>query len=227
MKGETAYFKMIQNIDPLQRNAYKCPEDLESSPMEPPEAYADAGIAPVRYDEMPRALQRLMDEHKECLAAIEEFDATLTRFKESDWRLNRQFQDAFRKFFVFFDKEIILHNTKEEKLLFPRLQRYFLDSGEHGTGEHPLSAIDVLEDDHAQFMQSGALLFNFLGLAPRLPDKASSVIVFKHAHELGKELVESLRLHIYREDHTLFPLARNYLSAAEFEELYRSMEEYE
>jgi hemerythrin-like domain-containing protein len=57
---------------------------------------------------------------------------------------------------------------------------------------------------------------NFLGLGSRLEDKKSREIVFELAFEQGKVIVETMRLHIYREDETLFPLAMKLISKNEF-----------
>ena len=201
----------------------------EGDPYEPPVSPSGkpaASIEPVSYENMPAALQRFMDEHKTCLKVVQEFDAALSSFKQSSWQMSQEVQDAFRTFFIFFDKNISAHNSKEEKLLFPRLQKCFTEASEYSSDERPLSAIDILEEDHLQIVQSATLVFNFLGLAPRLPNRESSVVVFEHAYELGKELVENLRLHMIREDETLFPLACKYMDKSDFEELNHAMEEY-
>ena len=77
-----------------------------------------------------------------------------------------------------------------------------------------------------KFIQLGALVFNLLGLAPRLHDPRSQQYVYDVAYNNGKELVELLRLHIFREDHTLFPLAQKYLSEEEMERVMKAMEAY-
>lgn len=183
-----------------------------------------ASIEPVSYEQMPPALQRLMDEHAACLEIVKEFDAALSDFKQSDWELSKNAQDAFRNFFLFFDKNISRHQTREEKLLFPCMHAHLISAGEHSTDGHfRISAIEVLEEDHFQITQGATVVFNFLGLAPRLPNWESSVAVFEHAYELGKELVENLRLHMMREEDTLFPLACKYLSVSELEELAQGL----
>ncbi|MCH7774775.1 MAG: hypothetical protein IH784_10280 [Bacteroidetes bacterium] len=60
---------------------------------------------------------------------------------------------------------------------------------------------------------------NFLGLGSRLEDKKSREIVFELAYEQGKAIVETMRLHIYREDETLFPLAMKLISKEELKEM--------
>ena len=60
---------------------------------------------------------------------------------------------------------------------------------------------------------------NFLGLGSRLEDNKSREIVFELAYEQGKVIVETMRLHIYREDETLFPLAMKLISKEVLKEM--------
>ena len=55
-----------------------------------------------------------------------------------------------------------------------------------------------------------------------MEDKKSREIVFELAFEQGKTIVETMRLHIYREDETLFPLAMKLISKEIFEEMESS-----
>jgi hemerythrin-like domain-containing protein len=200
---------------PPEGNPYELPTGFPRAPA--------ASIEPVSYEQMPVALQGLMDEHRACLAVTRRFEAALSTFKESKWQMSEEIQEAFSEFFKFYDRTLSAHNRREEKLLFPLLQEHFFKAGEY-SAEGQLSAIEVLEEEHSQIAQGATLVFNLLGLAPRLPNWESVVVVFEHACNLGQELVETLRLHLIREDETLFPLACKYLSASEFEELKRALE---
>ncbi len=65
-------------------------------------------------------------------------------------------------------------------------------------------------------------MLNFLGLGSRLEYKKSREIVFELAYEQGKVIVETMRLHIYREDEILFPLAMKLISKEELKEMETS-----
>ena len=67
--------------------------------------------------------------------------------------------------------------------------------------------------------QRGALCLIFLGLGSRLEDKKSIENAFELAYKRGIAILETLRLHIYREDETLFLLAMKLISKEEFEEI--------
>jgi len=63
---------------------------------------------------------------------------------------------------------------------------------------------------------------NFLGLGSRLEYKKSRNIIFDLAYEQEKTIGETMRLPIYREDETRFPLAMKLISKEEFEEMESS-----
>ena len=211
--------KTLKELDPIQRNALKGEEQEEHSPMDPPEAYDPTlAVEGVEYEDMHSLLQGYMDDHKLGVQKLEEFEKTLIEFKNSNFSITREANEVFSTFFQFFDDKILDHNQREEKDLFPLLHQKLIESGEKGQGENPQTAIDMMEDDHIKFIQLGALTFNILGLATRLPDNHSRALAFDVAYNNGMELIELLRLHIYREDNILFPLAHQLISSKEFDE---------
>ena len=138
------------------------------------------------------------------------------KFKEGHYAFNKDVSEAFNKFYQFFDDHILPHNQKEEKYYFRILHQRLIESGEHGNGAEPKTAVDVMEDDHVKFIQLGSLSFNLFGLAYRLRDPESRALTFDVAYNTAKELVELLRLHIFREDETLFPLSQKLLTGEDF-----------
>jgi hemerythrin-like domain-containing protein len=209
--------KQLKDIDPLKRIAEKQSEQEEFSPMDPPDAYSPPGGEQVPYEKMHAFLQELMDEHKACIIALDGFEDVLKSIHENG--MNRNAVKGISDFFRFLDERIIPHNVKEEKCLFSRLQERLLEAGEHSQGPIPKTAIDMLEDDHIQALQLAAVTFNFFGLTARLPDPASQALVLDAALTQGKSLVELIRLHIFREDNVVFPLAHKHLSTSEFDEM--------
>lgn len=212
--------KSLKELDPIQRNALKGEELEEHSPMDPPEAYDPTLIIDdVEYKEMNSLLQGFMDDHKVGVEKLEQFEKTLIQFKKSNFTITKEANEVFSSFFHFFDDSIMDHNQREEKHLFPLLHQKLIESGEKGEGENPQTAVDMMEDDHIKLIQLGSLTFNILGLASRLPDDHSRMLAFDVAYNNGMELIEILRLHIYREDNILFPLAHKLISPNEFIEL--------
>lgn len=211
-------FKKLRETDPLKRLVEKQTEQEEFSPMNPPDAYAPPGGEAIPYEKMPPVLQKLMDEHETALKELDAFEAVLLRLQKQGLKPDKEVDEGLRRFFSFLDENIVHHNLKEEKILFPLLQERLLEKGEHSKGQFSKTAVDMLEDDHIKTMQLAAITFNFLGLAARLPDPPSRAITLDAALEQGKELVELLRLHIFREDNVVFPLAVKHIAENEFRE---------
>jgi len=213
--------KQLRDVDPLKRVVEKETGQAEFSPMAPPDAYAPPALEDVPYEAMHPFLQGLMDDHKKMISALEAFEGVLLPLREEP--VNRSTLEGLTAFFRFLDEQIVPHQRKEEKLLFPIMHERLLEKGEHSRGPVPRTAIDLLEDDHVKVMQMAALSFNFFGLASRLPDPASRALVLQTALEQGQALVELLRLHLFREEHVVFPLAHVHLTPGELDALARRL----
>lgn len=196
--------------------------DIQNSPMDPHE---EEGRLTMKKEDASDVIKRLMAEHQVVLKVIEEFEKGIVAYKMNGYKLTDEINESFSKFFKCLDDDLLPHNRREEKTLFPVLNKKLLLAGEHSQGKNPITAIDVMEDDHTKFIQLGALSFNLLGLSTRLVDDRSRFFVLDTAYDTSRELVELIKLHIFREDETLFPLAQKYLSEEElliaFEEMER------
>lgn len=217
--------KTAKKTDPIKANPEKEASitEAELSPMDPPDAYSEFAQLKDTGNSNTRALNVLVNEHKELNEVLHDFEKSLADFKMANYVLNDEINQHFKKFFDFFDNNIMPHNRKEEKILFPILNEALLNSNEHGTGETPVTAVDVMEDDHIKFIQLGALTFNLLGLAARYKDAQARMFTYDVAYHNAKELVELLKLHIFREDNILFPLAKKYLSAKQLSAIEKAL----
>ena len=217
--------KRLKEVDPVYAIGEKEMDiqNEELSPMDPPDAYSSYATIEIENGELNESLIILKKEHEELIIVVDIFEKALADFKELGYALNNDINDGFKKFFDFYDNHLLPHNRKEEKILFPVLQKALLSNSEHGTGPNPITAVDIMEDDHVKFIQLGTLAFNLLGLAPRFRDEQSRMFTYDVAYNSAKELIELIRLHVFREDNTLFPLAQKYLSAKQFEEIIKEM----
>jgi hemerythrin-like domain-containing protein len=216
----------LQTTDPLKRMVEKQSEQEEFSPMDPPDAYSPPGEEAIPYEKMPPFLQKLMDENNAGLKELDAFEKVLMQLQKQGLKPDKQVDAGLRRFFSFLDEHIVPHNLKEEKILFPLLQKRLLEKGEHSQGQYPKTAVDMLEDDHIKLTQLAAVTFNFLGLAARLPDAASRAITLDAALEQGKALVELLRLHIFREDNVVFSLAVKHFTQDEFKVMEKQLAKF-
>ena len=188
--------------------------------MDPPTAYdTNYAISDIDEESMHRSIHLMMDDHKKVVSELDKFEAALITFNKEGYHMTKEINDAFGTFFEFFDHTVLPHNRQEERYLFPILNERLIESGEHSKESTPKTAVDLMEDDHVKFIQLATLTLNLLGLSVRLPDKHSQALTLDLAYHNGVELIELMRLHIFREDKTLFPLAQKLLSSSEFSEM--------
>jgi len=224
-----AIAKKLKKDDPLERDVFKGDELGENSPMDPPDAYDEeaTNVDGIKYEDLTASLKGMIDEHNEVTAYAEKFEKALGDFHESSYHFTQEINDRFNEFFKYFDDHILPHNRKEERHLFPALHKKLIESGEHSPNKEKETAVDLMEDDHVKFIQLATLTFNLLGLASRLPDNHSRAITFDLAYHNGKELIELLRLHIFREDNTIFPLTQKLFSEEELELLNKEIHSFD
>ena len=208
----------LHRIDPVRKQAESGVDGTHGlSPMDPPDAYAPPNIAPVPVGALHPFLREFSEEHVLFLEELNAFEAAILSVQESGY--TRESDARLRHFFHYLDQEFTPHSRREEVALFPLLRERLIGSGEHGSGSVPATATELMEDEHAKAMQLAAVVVSFLGLVFRLPDERSGMIVLDAALEQGKNLVELLRLHVFREDNVIFALAHRLISSAEFDEM--------
>ncbi|MBK9282993.1 MAG: hemerythrin domain-containing protein [Sphingobacteriaceae bacterium] len=219
--------KETNKKDPLKRSVEHGLDNMKgATPFDPPSVYDEENKPKIDFESMPDAIKELMNEHKVAIEKLEIFENALVEFKSNGYVLNPSINSALSEFFKFYDNNLLVHNEKEDKVLFPLLNEKLIATGEHSIGENPKTAIDVMEDDHVKFIQLGTLSFNLFGLATRIKDLQSRNFICDTAYDTSREFAELLRLHIYREDYTLFPLAQKLISESEFDELSKKQKKF-
>lgn len=219
--------KETNKHDPVQRNVEHGLDEMKGcTPFDPPSVYEDKDKNKVDFESMADALKELVEDHKKAIKKIEEFEKALVDYKTNGYKITKEINAVFADFYKYYDNELLLHNEKEDKVLFPLLNEKLLASGEHSISENPKTAIDVMEDDHVKFIQLGTLSFNLWGLATRITDATSRIFICDTAYDTSREFTELLRLHIYREDYTLFPLAMKLISQEEFTVIHQKHKKY-
>lgn len=207
--------QLLNEIDPLKKQAESGASGLDMSPMDPPEAYEPPAMDRIPLEAMHPFLRKFCEEHILFLTELKTFEEAILEVQKTGF--TKELDKQLRHFFHFFDEEFATHSRREEVALFPLLNKRLVATGEHSTGEITTTAIDVMEDDHLKTVQLAAVVLNFMGLAFRLPDERSRLMVLDAALEQGKSLVELMRLHIFREDHIVFPAAHRLINKDEFE----------
>lgn len=211
--------KRLKELDPLRpQGSVDFDAQKGTSPFDPPDAYdkpIDNGVTP---EDMHPYLRTFVDEHAahaEHLARLE----TLVAAIRSEGVVTEQQFAELRGVFGSFDADVVAHNRREERELFPLLRQRMLERGEHSAGPNPVTPVSVLEEEHIEVVRISAVAMGFCALAHRLEDPASRQIVLSIALERCEALIETMRLHIFREDRIAFVLAHEFLSQEEFEAL--------
>ncbi|MDY0082037.1 MAG: hemerythrin domain-containing protein [Ignavibacteriaceae bacterium] len=205
--------------DAIKRFVEKDTGSEELSPMDPPDAFDPLNIESIPYENMHPFLQNLVDEHKAFTEVLNKFEEALFKWKNNNWVFNDEINVGLKQFFTFFDEKVPVHNSKEEKKLFPLLHTKLIETGEHNSEDPSITGINVMEDEHIKVAQVTAIVFNFLGLAARLPDQQSREITYQSVFNQGMAIVETMKLHIFREENILFPQAMQYFNEQEFNKM--------
>ncbi len=213
--------KRLKQIDPLHpQGTVDFDAQKGSSPFDPPDEYAQPVNNGVTPENMHPYLRTFVEEHaqySEHLARLESLVAEIRREGE----ISEQRFAEIKVFFDYFDSDVVGHNRREERELFPILRRKMLERGEHSCGPNPVTPVSVLEGEHIEAVRISALAMGFSALAYRLQDPASKGIVLSIAVERCEALIKMLRLHMFREDRIAFALAQEFLSEDELESLAR------
>ncbi len=114
------------------------------------------------------------------------------------------------------------HNNNEDKTIFADLNMILHNKEEYSIGSKK-TVVDFMEEDHIKMLQLAAISFNLFGLITRIPDESSSLVILDLAVEQSKALIEMLKLHIFREDNVVFPIANKYLSTAVLDVLIKEI----
>ena len=214
--------KKYNEEDPLKRLVEKDSGGRELSPMEPPDI-SNASVQPANFEKYHDCLKQLVHEHQDFNEKLSEFETAILFFKENGLQKQDKIKDSINNFFAYIDHSILPHNRMEEKTLYHLLNERLKTNEMYSKNGSSNTVVDIMEDDHSKLIQLSALTFNLLGLATRLPDQNSRLIVLDIAIEQSMAMIELLRLHIYREDHIVFDLDHQLLSEDELTQIKQQM----
>jgi len=164
----------------------------------------------IPYEDMHPFLQELIDKHQVYTKELNAFEEAVAMIESG--KIDREVDDKLRQFFSYFDDQIVSYDQEGEKYLFAKLS-------EKMPADEDFNIIDFLETDHVKSIQMAAIAFNMLALFSRVPDEQSRFIVLDVALKQTKELIELLRVHIYREETMVFPYAQKNFTNAELTEI--------
>lgn len=181
--------------------------------MDPPEAFAPPSLDPVAAADLHPFLRELTEQHAGLSRQLDVVEEVLQAVESSGF--TAQADRALMRFLEAFDRDFVPHSRAEEGILFPLLRERLVAHGEHSKGKVLTTPVDVMAREHLKAIQLAAVVLNLIRVGSCLPDPQSARIVVGAALKEAANLVELLRLHMFREDNILFASAQRLLSTAE------------
>ncbi len=164
----------------------------------------------IPYEDMHPFLQELIDEHHVYTKELNAFEEAIAMIESG--KVDKDIEERLRQFFSYFDEQIVSYDQEGEKYLFARISKKM-------TEDENANIMGSLETDHIKSIQMAAIAFNMLALFSRISDEKSRFIILDVALKQAKELLELLRVHIYREDTMIFPYAQRNFTNEELTEI--------
>ena len=151
-------------------------------------------------------IAELMQEHNDTLLQLKLLNKAVRAFRQDGFSAKqfRQIHLALR----FIEEEVSIHNHKEERALFPVLERYV---------DGPTKA---MRNDHKQ-LKRGFLLLS--GAIREVNKNRDSFKAIKKLSTIAQEVVQLFVNHIHKENYILFPLVQRFLTKDELREVARKM----
>lgn len=202
--------------DPVHRQPDHGASHGALSPMDPPQAYQPPGVETIPEGGLHPFLGRLGGEHARLGEALDRVESVLQKVKTDGF--NEESDREVMRFLETFDRDFVPHSREEEAVLFPLLHDRLIADGEHSKGgETVTTPVDIMRKEHQDAAQLAAVALNFIRLGLTLRDEASALTVVKAGLHAMDNLVELLRLHMFREDNIVFASAQRLLSKAELD----------
>ncbi len=151
-------------------------------------------------------IAQLLQEHNDALIQLKNLNRAVQAFSQDGYSA-KQYR-TIRAALKFIEEEVSVHNLKEEKALFPVLERYV---------EGPTR---MMKQDHRRLKKGFHRLSEVIHDVDRNRDSFSAI---RRLREVASEVVQSFVNHIHKENYILFPLVQRFLTREELREIARKM----
>jgi len=151
-------------------------------------------------------IARLMQDHNDALVQLKLLNKAVHAFSQDGYSSKhfKQIKAALK----FIEKEVSVHNHREEAALFPVLERYI---------EGPTR---IMRSDHKKLQKGFIQLSSAVKEVQKNRDSFSAI---KRLRTVAKVVVQLFVNHIHKENYILFPLVQKFLSKDELREIARKM----
>ena len=147
-----------------------------------------------------------MKEHDTALVQLRVLKKSASEIKKKGYS-EKPFRQLL-KAVEFVDEEVRVHNGKEERALFPLVERYV---------DGPTT---VMREDHVRMAKIYKKLhFSIISLKENHEDKVAR----QELAEAAEAIVQLMVNHIHKENQILFPLVKRFLTKQELREVARRM----
>jgi len=151
-------------------------------------------------------IAQLLQEHNQALIQLKNLNAAVEAFAQEGYTAKHY--RTIRAALKFIEEEVSVHNLKEEKALFPVLERYV---------EGPTK---IMKQDHRKLKKGFYRLSEAIHLVNVNRDSFSAIRKLKN---VANDVVQSFVNHIHKENYILFPLVQRFLSREELREIAKKM----
>ncbi len=154
----------------------------------------------------PDPIAQLLQEHNDALIQLKNLNRAVQAFSQDGYS-TKQYR-TIRAALKFIEEEVSVHNLKEEKALFPVLERYV---------EGPTR---MMKQDHRRLKKEFHRLREVIDAVNRNRDSFSAI---RKLRRVASDVVHSFVNHIHKENYILFPLVQRFLTKEELREIARKM----
>ena len=151
-------------------------------------------------------IARLLQEHNDALIQLKNLNRAVQCIAQDGFS-SKHFR-TIRAALRFIEEEVSVHNLKEEKALFPVLERYV---------EGPTR---LMRQDHRRLKKA---FYRLSGAITRVDVNRDSFAAIRGLRSVTNDVIQMFVNHIHKENYILFPLVQRFLAKEELREIARKM----
>lgn len=161
----------------------------------------------------PKAVELFSSDHQTVLGKLEKMDTIFFQLEDDPTSLGETDSAFLREMVSIFDTELVVHFQREEKILFPVMERYV---------PREMGPIAIMLEEHVRIFEAIDKFrkdVNGLTSSGGPSEEAISDMLYN-----ARSLIETLRSHIDKEENVLLPMAESHLTQPEWAAVWRDME---
>ncbi len=150
-------------------------------------------------------IAEFMQEHDLALKQLYELNDAIKKISHNGF--SKEYFKVILKSVKYMKNEVSIHNGKEEKVLFPILEKYV---------EGPTQ---IMRDEHKYLKKK---FLQFEDVVKNLKEKSDKKLI-NHLISLSKIIIKIFVNHIHKENYILFPFVSKFLSKEELRKIAKKI----